>query len=246
MPQQNENTKRVEFATTNWSVVLAAAAGGDSRRSSAALERLCRAYWYPLYAFIRRNGHGPHDAQDLTQEYFARLLAKDYLASVDQSKGKFRSFLLSSLKHFIANERARTKTKKRGGNYEFITFDPASAESRYGLEPAPETPPEILYDRQWAVTLLERVMVRLRREYVAAGKKDLFENIKEMLIGDKHIASHSDLATRANLSEETLKVTIHRLRRRYRELIRTEVANTLTSGDEVDEELRYLFEILRG
>jgi len=229
-----------EFHTTHWSLVLRAQ--GDSLNAEAALARLCHTYWYPLYAFVRRQGHSPHDAQDLTQEFFARLLAKDWLANVARERGKFRSWLLASMKHFLANEWDRAKTVKRGGRTTLVSFHDDSAEMRYRQEPADLASPEILFDRRWAHTLLDQVLARLREEQTAAGKLAQFDALKFCLTGEK--SAYADVARTLDMTEGAVKVAVHRLRDRYRTLLRAEIAETVATPEEIEDELRYLLAAL--
>lgn len=233
------------FVTTRWSVVLAAAEkGGGAADAGGALAELCRAYWFPLYAFIRRRGYSPHDAEDLTQAFFARFLEKNGLASVNPEKGRFRAFLLASLKHFLANEWDRSQTQKRGGGDPVLALDALTAEDRYRLEPADALSPERLYERQWALTLLAQVLGRLEAEHAAAGKGALFADMKGFLTGEGSPDSYSTIGGRHGLSEGAFKVTVHRLRKRYRELLREEIARTVADPDdpaETADELRRLF-----
>jgi len=231
------------FATTHWSVVLTAQRT-DTTRAQAALARLCQTYWYPLYAFVRRLGHNPHDAQDLTQEFFARLLAKNYLAGVAPEKGNFRSFLLASLKHFLANEWDRAHAAKRGGGQTIISLDDTDAENRYRLEPVDNMTADKLFDRRWVMTLLEQVMARLRSEYAQNEDADLYERLKDCLGGSRASAPYARLAADLRMTEGAVKVAVHRLRARYRELLREEIAQTVTTQGEVDEEIRHLFSLL--
>jgi len=231
------------FVTTHWSVVLSVK-DDSTTLADAALERLCRTYWWPLYAFVRRRGFKPHDAQDLTQEFFARLLAKDFLRAVDRSKGKFRSFLLAALEHFLAKEWRRANAQKRGGGLTFISLDDDSTENRYQQVASPALPPEKVFEQQWAMTLLNQAVARLRDEWVAAGKGAWFEEIKVFLTGEKRSASYADLAARLGTTEAALKMAVSRMRQRYGELLRAEIANTVSTPDEVDEELRSLFAAL--
>jgi RNA polymerase sigma factor (sigma-70 family) len=231
------------FATTHWSVVLSAGQG-PSTESDAALERLCRTYWWPLYAFVRRRGHEPPDAQDLTQEFFARLLAKDFLRAVDRSKGKFRSFLLAALEHFLANEWRRARSQKRGGGARLISLDDTSTENRYQQLPSSALPPERVFEQQWAMTLLAQAVSRLREEFVSAGKETLFSEIKIFLTGDKRAVSYAELASKLQTSEAALKMAVSRMKQRYGELLREEIGNTVSSPKEVEEELRALFAAL--
>ena len=233
---------RHRFDETHWSLVLAAG-GGDGSQARQALEKLCGAYWYPLYAFVRRRGYSAHDAQDLTQGFFARLLQKKDLAGVDRTKGRFRSFLLASLEHYLANEWDRARAQKRGGGCTLISIDDVDAEARYLGEPEGQTTAEQLFDRRWALTLLDQVLARLREEMVQAGKARQFEALKFCLTGEK-AAGYAEIGRQLGTSEGALKVAIHRLRERYRMLLRAEIANTVGSPAEVDEELRQLFAAL--
>ena len=229
-----------QFTSTHWSVVLAAG-GTASPAADSALEQLCRTYWPPLYAFARRRGHPPHDAQDLTQEFFARLLEKDFLQAVDRSKGRFRSFLLAAMEHFLAKEWRRTRAQKRGGGFTFISTDAESAEQLYLQVPASTLTPERLFDQQWAVTLLDQTLNRLRAEFVATGKEAVFEGIKIFLTGEKRAASYAELAVTLGTTEAALKMAVSRMRRRYGELLRAEISSTVSGPEEVEEELRALF-----
>ena len=233
-----------QFLTTHWSVVLAAREP-DAPQATAALEKLCRAYWYPLYAYVRRKGYDAHDAQDLTQEFFARLLARNYLNVADRNKGKFRSFLLGSLEHFLAREWTKAHAQKRGGGQTVFSLDEVDAENRYLLEPACELTADRIFDRRWATTLLNQAMARLREECMANHKADLFTKVEGLLSGEKGEASYSEIAVALNMSEGAIKVAVHRLRQRYGELVRDEIAQTVNNPEEVDEELRYLFAVLR-
>ena len=231
------------FATTHWSVVLSAA---DSNAPGAqqALEKLCRTYWYPLYAYVRRKGHNPEDAQDSTQAFFERLLAKKYLHDVDQKKGKFRSFLLGALNHFLADEWDRGHRQKRGGGQTIVSLDEQKPEDRYRLEPTDELDPEKIFERRWALTLLEQVLARLETEYAATGKATQFQALQSFLLGEKTSVTYSDVATALGTSEGAVKVAVHRLRRRYGELFRAEVANTVTTPEEIKDEIRNLRRVL--
>ncbi len=234
---------RAWFVTTRWSVVLAAREK-DSPQSAAALETLCRSYWYPLYAYVRRQGHSPHDAQDLTQEFFARLLQKEYLQAVAREKGKFRTFLLVALKRFLANEWDRARAEKRGGGQAPLSFDAGQAETRYQVEPAATVPAETIYDRRWALTLLEQAMTRLRQEFADAGKAAEFEQLKLCLAADKGSIPYAEMAAKLGLTEGALRVAIHRLRRRFREVFREEIAHTVSRPEEIEGEVRYLLTVL--
>jgi RNA polymerase sigma-70 factor (ECF subfamily) len=227
------------FAATHWTVVLAAAGGVEASRTAEAMTELCRTYWYPLYAFLRRLGHETHEAEDLTQEFFAHLLSRPFLANVDRSKGKFRSFLLASLKHFLSDQRDRAAAQKRGGGQAIISLDSLNAEARYRLEPAQDITPEKMFEKQWALSVLEHVLSRLHAELEAEGKATLFEALKDTLTGDR---SRSYLAIGAELgmTEGAVKTAAHRLRQRYRALLRQEIAQTVAGPDEVEDEVRYL------
>jgi RNA polymerase sigma-70 factor (ECF subfamily) len=227
-------------------MVLAASQLNDGDVSGAlALEELCRCYWQPLYSYVRWQGFDVQEAQDMTQEFFARLLAKNSLVEVDRSKGKFRSFLLASLKHFLANERDRAQTIKRGGRQIFVPLDAMSTETRYRVEPADNLSPDKAFERRWALTVLDQVLARLRVEFAAAGKEAQFEALKPFLTDDGKSDSQAEVGARCGMSEGAIKVTIHRLRRRYRELLREEIAQTVASPEEIDEEMRHLFAAFR-
>jgi len=231
------------FATTHWSVVLAAGQQ-DAPQAREALETLCRSYWYPLYAFVRRQGCRAEDAQDLTQGFFAHLLRKDFLSGVGPAKGKFRSFLLACLKHFLADEWAKARTAKRGGAGAGLVLDLEQAEKRYQLEARGEANAERLYERRWALDLLDHVLDRLRQEVVASGREAVFNELQGCLLGERPTETYAQLGARLGLSETAVKVTVHRLRQRYRELLREEIAHTVTRPEETDEEMRYLFEVV--
>jgi RNA polymerase sigma-70 factor (ECF subfamily) len=229
-----------QFAATHWTMVLTAR-HGESPQATRALEELCQAYWYPLYAYVRRRGYDSHEAEDLTQEFFARLLAKNYLADVDREKGKFRSFLLASLKHFLANEWDRAQAKKRGGSHPHISLDVRAAETRYRSEPADELTADKVLDRQWAIALLDLVLARLGAEYAADGKLEVFEQLKNTLTGATDSIPYATMANKLGTTENAIKVAAHRLRQRYRKLLREEIAHTVASPAEIDEEIRHLF-----
>lgn len=232
-----------QFTSTHWTVVLTAGQG-LSREADAALEQLCRTYWLPIYTFVRRRGHDAHEAEDLTQEFFARLLERRFLKSVDPAKGRFRSFLLSSLEHFLANEWRRSQAQKRGGGATHLSLDETSAEQRYQQFANSNELPGVLYDRQWAMTLLDRTVSNLREEFRVAGKLDLFNHIKVFLTGDKPAASYATFAGKLDTSEAALKMAVSRMRRRYGELLRAEIGRTVASPDDIDGEIRALFAAL--
>jgi RNA polymerase sigma factor (sigma-70 family) len=234
---------RQVFATTHWSVVLTAGRN-DTTRARAALENLCQTYWYPLYAYVRRRGHSPEDAQDLTQAFFARLLERNWVGSADQQKGRFRSFLLSALNHFLADEWDRARAQKRGGGIPPVPLQFDTAETRYGHEPVDHVTPEQNYERRWALTLLDTVLRRLRSEYEQEGRADLFAALHPCLVGDRTAQPYAELAAKLGISEGTVKSAVHRLRQRYRRLLRDEIAQTVAEPGEVDDELRHLFVVL--
>jgi DNA-directed RNA polymerase specialized sigma24 family protein len=227
------------FATTRWSVVLAA---GDavSPKAAEALELLCRIYWYPLYAYVRRRGYGPEDAQDLTQEFLAGLLAKPFLRGVSAEKGRFRSFLLACLNHFLADAWDKARAVRRGGGQLLLSLDASAAEGRYRLEPADSRDAEALYERRWATTLLERVMERLRTEAVSTGRERLFDQLQGVLLGESPKLTYAEVASRLMMGEGAVRMAVCRLRQRYRELLREEIAQTVSRPSEVDEEIRHL------
>ncbi len=225
---------------------MLAAAENEAGGADAALERLCLAYWYPLYAHVRRRGYDAQEAPDLTQAFFERLLEKSFLRAVDRNKGRFRTFLLTALDHFLANEWRRSHTCKRGGGRSVLSLDDESVEDRYRLEPRHDESPEKLFERRWALTLLDQAMSRLGGESASSGKSALFEAVKPLIGGDRADLPHSELAARLGLTENALNLALLRLRRRYGELIREEIAGTVASPQEVEEELRCLIEAVRG
>ena len=227
------------FDTTHWSVVLAAGET-DSPEAAKALEQLCRSYWYPLYAYVRMQNHSFSDAQDLTQEFFARLVERKSLRLADRQRGRFRTFLLTSLKHFLINEWNKDNCQKRGGGVQFISMDGDTTESRFQAEPADHRSPEKAYERRWALVVLSRVLDQLEAEFAVAEKCEVFAELKPFLTGEGNESSYADIATRLGMTEGNLKVTIHRLRRRYRELLRKEIALTVDDPDAIDDEIREL------
>jgi len=232
------------FLTTHWSVVLAAAQD-DSSAATEALERLCRAYWYPLYAYVRRRGYNTEDAQDLTQSFFARLIEKDYLKHADRQRGKFRTFLLVSLQRFLSDDWDRTRRIKRGGGEPSIAFDALSAEERYQLEPVDAFDAGRLYDRRWATTLLERALERLAREHRSAGREAQFVELRRFLIGDGTTASSDEVAKRLGLTVAAVRMAVSRLRERYRQALRDEILETVGSAPDAEEEYQALMAALR-
>jgi RNA polymerase sigma-70 factor (ECF subfamily) len=233
------------FRTTRWSMVLQAAGTGWSAPDSVgALEKLCRAYWNPIYSYVLRAGHDAHAAQDLTQEFFSRMLHNDWLSGVHPSKGRFRSFLLAAVKHFLANEWDRAHALKRGGAATTVSLDAAEGAERDALEPVTDNGPDKLFERRWVETVLARVNGRLRRDYEAAGQGDRFEVLKIYLLNDYDPLSYADVAAKLGISESAVKSAIYKLRQRYGELFRAEIAQTLDDPGEVDEEIRFLFRVL--
>jgi RNA polymerase sigma factor (sigma-70 family) len=228
------------FEPTRWTVVLAAAREGGTPAGRAALAELCENYWYPLYAFVRRSGHARHDAEDLTQAFFARLLEKNTISGVGPEKGRFRSFLLAAIKHFLANEWDRSQAQKRGGGKVILSLDGAAGESRHPLEPATGLAPDLIFERQWALALLDRVLDRLAEE--AAEKPGHFAALKGFLT-DAGPGATSEAARALGLSEGAVRVAVHRLRQRYRQLLRAEIAQTVADPAEVDAEIRRLFSV---
>ena len=224
--------------------MVVAAGRADTSRARDALARLCQTYWHPLYAYVRRVGHSPHDAQDLTQEFFARLLEKNFLADADESRGRFRSFLLASLKHFLANEWHKAQAQKRGGGQIPISIDVSAAETSCHFEPADTTTADKIYERHWALTLLDQVLRRLREDYVRDGKQNLFEQLKPTLTEASRSVAYAEIARRLDTTEGAVKVAVHRLRQRYREILRAEIAETVACPGEVEDELRNLFAAL--
>jgi RNA polymerase sigma factor (sigma-70 family) len=239
---QNETSTRQSpaFTTTNWSVVLEAGQI-DSPRAKAALEKLCQRYWYPLYAFIRRRGHDPHEAKDLTQSFFVHLLTHEALTGLDRNKGLFRSFLLTVLTHFLNDEWDRQQAAKRGGGHQIVSWDNLSAEEMYLHEPVESSSPESSFDRQWAITLVRHALLQLRREYAAADKKELFDQLERCLTGAISPGFYAEAAERLKMNSGAVRVALHRLRRRLGQLLREEVARTVRRPEDIEEEIRCLF-----
>jgi RNA polymerase sigma-70 factor (ECF subfamily) len=233
------------FATTKWTRVLLAR-NPDSLEAREALGQLCQTYWYPLYAFMRRSGYAREDAQDLAQDFFARLLSQEWLARVDPRKGRFRSFLLAALKHFLANEWDKQRALKRGGGHQFVSFDGASLEARYELEPAHLDSPDKVFERRWALVLLDKALARFQQEHARDGKALVFETLKDCLTGSRDSIHYAEVARRLGVSVGALKVMVHRFRRRYREVLREEVAETVAEPAQIEDEMRYLLEALRS
>ena len=233
------------FATTHWSVVLGAT-NSDAPGAAEALEQLCRTYWYPLYAYVRRQGYSPEDTEDFTQGFFACFLEKNYLAQVARERGKFRSFLLASLRRFLSDERDRARALKRGGGPIPLSLDAENAEDRYQKEPADEFTPEKLYERRWALTALDRAQACLKAEFAADNKSDLYEALKIFISGRIPDLTHAQVAARLGKSADAIRCAVQRLRRRYGELIRAEVAHTVASPIDVEEEIRHLLKVIGG
>jgi RNA polymerase sigma-70 factor (ECF subfamily) len=233
------------FATTHWTVVLAAGSG-VAPAADRALEELCRSYWYPLYAYVRRRGYLPPDAQDLTQEFFARLLAKHWVASADREKGRFRTFLLTAMSRFLANEWDRAGTQKRGGHAVHLPLDTEVAETRYEADSVLALTPDRLYDRHWAMTLLDRALTRLRTEQARAGKAREFAVLSPFLTAERAAIPYAEAAAQLGVSGPTARQAVHRLRKRFREVFREEITQTVAAPGEVDEEIRHLLAALSG
>lgn len=213
----------------------------DSPQGGEALATLCQSYWHPVYSYVRRSGHGPEDAKDLTQGFFCRLVEKEYLKDLDRETGKFRSFLLVVLKRFLANEWDRANRQKRGGGRQIVSLDEVDTEGRYLAEPADDRTPDKVFEHRWALAVLEQVSQRLQEEMVEAGKGELFRELKDLLAGNEGGVSYSEAAARLNMNEGALRVAVHRMRRRYREILREEIASTVTSPEQIEDEIRHLF-----
>jgi len=237
--------QREWFTTTHWTMVLSAR-DQDSPQAAAALEKLCRTYWYPLYACGRRQGHDEASAKDLTQEFFTRRIHKNRLDHVRREKGRFRSFLLASLKNFLSDEWDKARAQKRGGGQTLLSLDDDTAEDRYRLEPADSLTPDKLFDQRWALTLLDQAKARLKEEYAQAGKANLYERLRVFEAADPGGPTYAEIAVELGLTESAVKSAGHRLRQRYGELVREEVAHTVGNTAAIDEELRHLIAVLSG
>ncbi|MGE5208963.1 MAG: RNA polymerase sigma factor [Alphaproteobacteria bacterium] len=245
MPINTEDLPRDRFRTTHWSIVLACAGDDEnSAQAQEALAKLFRTYWYPLYAYVRRRGYGEHDAEDLVQEFCARLQEKHTLAKADPQRGRFRTFLLTSLQNFLANEEARTRAQKRGGDHEMIFLDAEDARERYRLEPFHNLTPEAIFERRWAHAVLEETLAGLRADFIERGKERLFDGLASFLSMDEPVNSYQQAATRLGLPLSAIKTTVHRLRQDYRTKLREEISRTVSAPDEIDDELRYLRKVL--
>jgi RNA polymerase sigma-70 factor (ECF subfamily) len=233
------------FNTTHWSVVLTA--GQDSSPGAQqALEQLCRTYWYPLYTYVRSEGRSPEDAQDLTQEFFARFLERKYFQLANRERGRFRSFLLTSLKHFLVNEWERARAQKRGGANTVIPFDTVVAESLYNQELSHELTADRIYERNWALAMLRRVRDRLQAEYSEEGKAERFAHLEQFLPGQRGDVTYAEAARLLGVPEGTVKSDVNRLKKRYRQLLRSEIAHTVSTPDDINDELRHLIAVLGG
>jgi len=231
------------FASTHWSLVLAAGQS-DSPQAIEALETLCRTYWYPVYSYVRRKGRDVHEAQDLTQEFFCRVIERHFLRAADRKRGKFRSFLLASLEHFLAKEWNRAHRKKRGGGLTIVSLEDGTGESRYHIQASETLAPEKLFEREWALAVVEEGMTKLRAEYTGSGRGEIFELLKPLLSSDCGGQPYPELAARLHLTEGALRVAVHRLRQRYGECLREVIAQTVSRADEVEEEIAHLLSAL--
>lgn len=240
----SEGNSHANFFATRWSVVLAAVGSDADGRRQRALEELARIYWFPLYAYVRRQGHSPHAAEDLTQEFFALLIEKHRLRHVDQSKGMFRSFLLASIKHFLANEYDKSRAQKRGGAKAILALDALDAETRYAVEPVDDMTPERVFEQRWAWAVLDEVLLRLRTQYEAKGQSALFEALKGSLTERPTADEYAEMARRLGMTPGAVVVAAHRLRGRYRKLLREEIAQTVAEPGLIDAEVKYLLDCL--
>jgi RNA polymerase sigma factor (sigma-70 family) len=241
-PPWGEVSRKAVFATTHWSVVLNARRG-DAPQAEASLEKLCQTYWLPLYAYVRRRGYSEADAEDLTQGFFAWLLERHWLEQADQQRGRFRSFLLTSISYFLANEWDKSQAQKRGSG-RVVSLPLSAADTSCRWEPADTVTPEQTFERRWAVTLLDEVMSRLCADYARQDKAQLFEELKPCLLGERSAQPYASLATKLGMTEGSVKVAVHRLRQRYRQVLREEIAHTLEKTEDIEEEMRHLFAVL--
>ena len=244
-PHHALHAASASFATTRWSLIAAASAD-PSPGARAALATLCEVYWYPVYAFVRRRGYNADDSGDLTQEFFATLIEKDYLHAADSERGRFRSFLLTAVKRFLSRQRERATAKKRGGGRKHLPLDLESGEARYSLEPHHELTPERIFERRWALTLLDRVLALLQDEYQARGKQGLLEKLRPCLTSPADEPQYAGVAAELGMTEGAVKVAVHRMRQRYRELLRQEIAGTVADPADAEDELRHLLSAVRG
>jgi len=241
--QHSAQSSKQRFATTHWSVVLAAGKR-SSPQQKQALETLCRSYWFPLYAYLRQRGCDRHEAEDVTQAFFAHMLEKENLRTVDPQYGKFRSFLLVRLKGFLSDERDRARAQKRGGGRKILSLGIQNAEGQYALEPARGLSPEMLFEKSWALKVLERTMDRLEADMAKKGKQGLFDHLKVYLTADKDAIPYEAMAAELRMTEGSVRVAVHRLRRRYKKLLRDEISQTVSDDDQIDEEMGHLFSAL--
>jgi RNA polymerase sigma factor (sigma-70 family) len=242
LPRNELPTAAIGFHTTHWTMVLTAK--GADFSANDALANLCASYWYPIYAFIRRNGSGPHEAEDLTQEFFARILQRDWLANVHPTGGKFRSFLLACVKNFLSNERDKALAQRRGGGRSPIPLETQNAETRYIVEPPDPVTPEMLFERRWVFELLERTLEALRQDYSQTNRLDWFEELQGFLPGGRETLSRAEIAQKRRVGPNAIDVAIHRLRQRFGTLLRQKIAETVSSEAEVNEEIKHLMCIL--
>lgn len=249
MPESGEhltpNTARgAQFAATSWTNVIAAQQSG-SPEAAAALEKLCGTYWYPLYGYLRRKGNDPHKAQDLTQEFFYRLVKENYLGAVDRRRGKFRSFLLAALNHFVSNQRDYEQALKRGGRTTTVSVDDTTFETRFQREPALQLSPEKIFERNWFYSLLEQALARLREEQAASGRAQVFDELKSFIVEDTDSGDYKAAASRLQMTPNAVAVTVHRWRDRYKKLVHEEIVRTVADESEVEEELRRFFAVMQ-
>jgi RNA polymerase sigma-70 factor (ECF subfamily) len=244
-PELPARTGPAQFTTTHWSVVLGASQA-DGTQAADALEKLCRTYWYPLYAYARRRGYSAHDAEDLVQGFLGRLIEKRVLGTVERAGGRFRSFLLTAFNHFATDAHDRATRQKRGGGQEFISLDAQEAEERYHLEPADVRDPEKIFERRWALTVLEHVLQRLKAELDSNGQGRLFDRLQSLVVGERSAVPHAQIGSELGMSEGAVAVAVHRLRRRYRRLFQEEIAHTVAEPTEIETEVRHLISVLSG
>jgi RNA polymerase sigma factor (sigma-70 family) len=237
-------TGNASFNTTHWTIVMACADEENEGEAQQALASLFQTYWYPLYVYVRRRGYGEHDAEDLVQAFCLHLQEKHALAKADRERGKFRTFLLSSLQNFLANERERAQAQKRGGGREFVRLDAEEADARYRLEPSHEITPESLFEKRWAHALLEQTVSDLRTDFIMRGKGRLFDGLSSFLTSDLRETSYQSAADRLGLPLSAIKTTVHRLRRDYRAKLREQISRTVSSSDEIEDELLHLRKVL--
>jgi RNA polymerase sigma-70 factor (ECF subfamily) len=233
------------FPTTSWTLIAEAGGGDSNTAARGALERLCERYWIPLYSYARRRGHSPEDAADHTQGYFAKLIEKNYLRTLDLERGRFRSFLLASFTHYLSNEHDRSRAAKRGGSIPLVSISPAAGESVYALEPSDHMTPERVFERRWATTLLVLAMAGLRSDYEKKGKADIFDVLKVHLTGEKHESQYTSHAAQLGMTPGAVRVEVHRLRKRFQQAVRDHIAETVSRPEDVDEELRFLIDALQ-